>query len=87
MFQFRRFGDVSVRILSEAEDIFAYVYFDNVSDANDALDADVEIVFNDQRAVVKPIFGCSSNRSGMLFTNHLGSFNDHYLGISPSSQE
>jgi RNA-binding protein 15 len=54
--EYKKYGDISVRVIIEPDERVAYVYFRNFDDAEDALYSKSRIILFDRPAVVEPVF-------------------------------
>ena len=71
--EYKKYGDISVRVVLDPDGRVAYVYFRNFDDARDARHSKSRIILFDKPAVVEPVYesrseaasygGSSSSRS------------------------
>ena len=54
--EYKKYGDISVRVIIEPDERVAYVYFRNFDDAEDALYSKSRIILFDRPAVVEPVY-------------------------------
>ena len=54
--EFKKFGDVSVKIVHDVSERLAYVYFRTYDDASDAMHSKPRILFYDKPAFVEPVY-------------------------------
>jgi len=54
--EYKKYGDISVRVIIEPDERVAYVYFRNFEDARDAKHSKSRIILFDKAAVVEPVY-------------------------------
>jgi RNA-binding protein 15 len=54
--EYRKYGDISVRVVLEPDERVAYVYFRNFDDAVDARHSKSRIILFDKPAIVEPVY-------------------------------
>ena len=54
--EYKKHGDISVRVVLEPDERVAYVYFRNFEDASDARHSKSRIILFDKPAVVEPVY-------------------------------
>ena len=54
--EYKKYGDISVRVIMEPDERVAYVYFRNFEDARDAKHSKSRIILFDKAAVVEPVY-------------------------------
>merc|ERR1711899_543104 len=62
--EFKKYGDISVRVVLDPDGRVAYVYFRNFDDARDARHSKSRIILFDKPAVVEPVFESRSESYG-----------------------
>lgn len=61
--EFKKYGDISVRVVLDPDGRVAYVYFRNFDDARDARHSKSRIILFDKPAVVEPVYESRSESS------------------------
>ena len=54
--EYKKYGDISVRVVLEPDERVAYVYFRNFDDARDARHSKSRIILFDKPALVEPVY-------------------------------
>merc|ERR1719187_1965962 len=54
--EYKKYGDISVRVMHEPDERVAYVYFRNFEDARDAKHSKSRIILFDKPALVEPVY-------------------------------
>ncbi len=54
--EYKKYGDISVRVMQEPDERVAYVYFRNFEDARDARHSKSRIILFDKPALVEPVY-------------------------------
>ena len=54
--EYKKYGDISVRVMQEPDERVAYVYFRNFEDARDAKHSKSRIILFDKPALVEPVY-------------------------------
>ena len=54
--EYKKYGDISVRVIQEPDERVAYVYFRNFEDARDAKHSKSRIILFDKAAIVEPVY-------------------------------
>lgn len=54
--EYKKYGDISVRVVQEPDERVAYVYFRNFEDARDAKHSKSRIILFDKAAIVEPVY-------------------------------
>ena len=62
--EYKKYGDISVRVVMDPDGRVAYVYFRNFEDARDARHSKSRIILFDKPAVVEPVFESRSESYG-----------------------
>jgi len=62
--EYKKYGDISVRVVIEPDERVAYVYFRNFEDARDARHSKSRIILFDKPALVEPVYESRSESSG-----------------------
>ena len=68
--EFKKYGDISVRVVLDPDGRVAYVYFRNFDDARDARHSKSRIILFDKPAVVEPVYESRSETSSSGNYNH-----------------
>ena len=61
--EYKKFGDISVRVVQDPDERVAYVYFRNFEDARDAKHNKSRIILFDKAAIVEPVYESRSAAS------------------------
>ncbi len=60
--EYKKYGDISVRVVAEPDERVAYVYFRNFEDAGDARYSKSRIILFDKAAIVEPVYESRSEQ-------------------------
>ena len=71
--EYKKFGDISVRVVQDPDERVAYVYFRNFEDARDAKHNKSRIILFDKAAIVEPVY---ESRSAASETSYGGGRGD-----------
>ena len=61
--EYKKYGDISVRVVMEPDERVAYVYFRNFEDAGDARHSKSRIILFDKPAIVEPVYESRSEQA------------------------
>ncbi len=87
--EYKKYGDIKVRVMQEPDERVAYVYFRSCDDARDAKHSKFHIILFDKPAVVEPVYESRSaapdygRRRSMSPPPHYGSSQPYYRSRSP----
>ena len=76
--EYKKYGDISVRVVLEPDERVAYVYFRNFEDASDARHSKSRIILFDKPAVVEPVYESRYSFHQAIFMSSAPRKLDHF---------
>ena len=83
--EYKKFGDISVRVVQDPDERVAYVYFRNFEDARDAKHNKSRIILFDKAAIVEPVYESRSAASETSYGSGRGDSRRRSLTPPPPS--